>query len=435
MCMANRAMALLVAFIGIIGAMAVAPTAAGAAPGDRGQEITVTVIAPPGSVATDLSERGHVVYSMNEWSGAAGAYRWYRGESVRLTPDLMPGVQGAWPSAVNRWGTVVGDTWDVGTIGSWGFEWSDGVFTPLPRRPDFSYSSTVDINDFGAVLVHRGEGDCCSPTWRAAVRFGDHEVTSPLTADQQPLYGLAMNNWGTVIGVGGQGLAYRWQPGTDPMPLLPEGTWAQWQSWGINDRGTVLGFANQPFLWRHGRFTDVDLTVPQPLGTQKPDRLNNRDQVVGFVFENLQFRAALWSRGRVIHLGDLGGGYSEALGINDRGEVVGRSRRADGSSGAFLWRDGTMIDLGALTGAPRSEAFAINNRGQVVGVRSYAGQYDSIAVLWETWVRRQGTVARRLGCHRFDPHDSPIAVRAVEPGDIGSVEPLRVGGRLRPTVG
>jgi probable HAF family extracellular repeat protein len=382
--MADRAMALLAAFMGIIGAMAVQPSAAGAAPGDRGQEITFTVIAPPGSVATDLSERGHVVYSMGRQAGDdQGAYRWYRGESVRLTPYLMPDVQGAWPSAVNRWGTVVGNTWDVGGIGSRGFEWSDGVFTPLPPRPDFSYSSTVDINDFGAVLVHRGEGDCCSPTWRAAVRFGDHEVTSPLLADQHPLYGLAINNWGTVIGVGGQGLAYRWQPGTDPMPLLPEGATGSSAS-EINDRGTVLGAANQTFLWRRGRFTDVDLMLSDPLG-RRPDRLNNRDQVVGFVFENFQFRAALWSRGRVIHLGDLGGGYSEALGINDRGEVVGRSSRADGSSGAFLWRDGTMIDLGALTGAPRSEAFAINNRGQVLGEINHGDDYSTRQpVVWET---------------------------------------------------
>jgi probable HAF family extracellular repeat protein len=77
--------------------------------------------------------------------------------------------------------------------------------------------------------------------------------------------------------------------------------------------------------------------------------------------------------------------YSEGLGINDRGEVVGRSSRADGSSGAFLWRDGTMIDLGALTGAPRSEAFAINNRGQVLGEINHGDDYSTRQpVVWET---------------------------------------------------
>src|SRR6266511_4065711 len=59
----------------------------------------------------------------------------------------------------------------------------------------------------------------------------------------------------------------------------------------------------------------------------------------------------------VIDLGMLPGDtYSLASGINERGDVVGSSSLGDGTTHAFLWRRGRMVDLGALPGDDNSFA-------------------------------------------------------------------------------
>ena len=60
---------------------------------------------------------------------------------------------------------------------------------------------------------------------------------------------------------------------------------------------------------------------------------------------------------------------SYAFGINDAGQVVGRSFTAGGAHHAFITGpDGMgMRDLGTLGGTDYSDADGINDAGQVVG--------------------------------------------------------------------
>ena len=49
-------------------------------------------------------------------------------------------------------------------------------------------------------------------------------------------------------------------------------------------------------------------------------------------------------------LGTLGGKYSQAVSINERGQVLGLSRIATGARHLFLWADGRTTDLGPYGG-------------------------------------------------------------------------------------
>ena len=185
--------------------------------------------------------------------------------------------------------------------------------------------------------------------------------------------GTQINAMGQVAGVDDPAVspnyAHVWTPTTPngstgtatPLPSLPDRPINI--AYAINDSGQVAGYA--------ANYTP---------GSQRPER------------------AYLWkpsspngTSGTIIDLGELAGGNDEsyAFGVNNFGQVVGRSHTANGTR-AFLWQPtsanamtGTLTNLGVAAGHPQSEAAGINDSGHVVGA-SYTSTISKIghAALW-----------------------------------------------------
>lgn len=154
----------------------------------------------------------------------------------------------------------------------------------------------------------------------------------------------------------------------------------------INDRGEIVGsgygagVAGRAFLWRDGKLTDLGRCG----GYSKAVAINRFSEAVGSCGlrpDGKPDHAFLWRNGRAIDLGTLGWSSSDAVAINDRGEIVG-NRYSGSAEHAFLWRDGKMRDLGTL-GGTRSEATAINNGGEIVGDSTTASG-EQHAFLWRS---------------------------------------------------
>jgi len=123
------------------------------------------------------------------------------------------------------------------------------------------------------------------------------------------------------------------------------------------------------------QYSIVDLGLLPGGGFSEALNVNDRGQIVGWGSTSTgESHAVLWQDGKAIDLGTLGGTSSRAWGINNSGQIVGESDTATGDGHAFLWEDGQMFDLAEA--GPFNRAFAINDRSVV------AGHFQSDGVLW-----------------------------------------------------
>jgi probable HAF family extracellular repeat protein len=89
---------------------------------------------------------------------------------------------------------------------------------------------------------------------------------------------------------------------------------------------------------------------------------------------NNSLDAFLYTNGTMVDLGTLGGSMSDANGINNSGQVVGQSFTSNFSYHAFLYTDGIMFDLNTLLTSQDEfmlgGAIAINDAGQIIAYGS-----------------------------------------------------------------
>src|SRR6202047_4153876 len=95
--------------------------------------------------------------------------------------------------------------------------------------------------------------------------------------------------------------------------------------------------------------------------------LNDKGEVVGYTLQGDDYEAFLFSYAdkSMTEIGSLGGKLNAACAINSAGQITGYSQDANGNLLTFLFsRNAPIAPLGTLGGGSSSEASGINNRGE-----------------------------------------------------------------------
>ena len=163
----------------------------------------------------------------------------------------------------------------------------------------------------------------------------------------------------------------------------------------LNNDGVVTGAtvnpdgSISPGKWCKGALTNLGAPPGLPSGFNRvrPFGINDSGAIVGAIYTSageLPARAFVHRDGSytvlpLLHPRDLGG---VAIGINDRGEVVGFDRTSNHNTQGWLWSDGAYSNL-PVSGT-NTVGVGINSSGTVVGYRRVhfiqrllTGQYRS----------------------------------------------------------
>ncbi|ADP81604.1 hypothetical protein [Pseudofrankia inefficax] len=326
------------------------------------------------TTAAAINDLGAVVgYSTPPGPFAGNGILWSHGQRTRLP------ASGNIPTEINFAGQIAGNTsW----IDSTGFVLKNGKLLPLGF-------TVTDQNAVGDVVGSRyvNGGSPHAQLWHAGQTIDLGTLGGSFsTATAVNLRGQVIGQASTADGVIHGAEWNRSGNATGHWSALPTLGGADANPTAINASGDIVGYSATPSgayhaaLWRAGRV--IDLGTLGMAGSEAV-AINDAGQIAAFAYPagvNATTHAFRWWHGHATPLGSLGGS-SDPVAINAVGTIAGESRTPDGTPYAVRWAGSSPTRLGLLVGGARCAARAINDLGRVVG-QCAASDGTAHATLW-----------------------------------------------------
>jgi probable HAF family extracellular repeat protein len=357
------------------------------------------------SAATAINDKGQVVGWSLTADGTAHGFLWDEGVIQDIGPVRFAGTQLAINKRGQVAGVFSSDFWPDSP--SQLFVWQDGVRRNIRPRRDAAGVRVIGVSKDGDVLAQvryddfdahailfpssGGEqdlGGLSTLHWTFPNAWNRHGTVVGTSfareeVDDYVRHAFVWDN-GVMTDLGVLGI---WAPGCEV-----ERACADAEAIAINDEGVVVGWSDdssrlrRAVVWANGEVRDLGVYPGERTGAVA---INEARQIAGHHGPPYGItRGFRWESGAAQDLGTLGGMQTSVSAMNDDGDIVGSSLTASGERHAFVWHNGQMYDLGlGPQGGDYSQALAINERGEIIGVsgsvqRPYGNLRVHRAILW-----------------------------------------------------
>lgn len=262
---------------------------------------------------------------------------------------------------------------------------ADAAPLELPLLPGTNWGRAFGANARGEIVGLIQDRSVSPPVLYAA--YWESEVALPI-ALAGGTSAVAINSVGQIVGnmsVGGSSHAALWNDAASPPIDLGTFGGTSSSAADLNDAGQIVGAARyadgaqRAAFWPSPGEPPIDLGIVAGATRSAATAINERGEIAGGAFfADTGRRVALfWPSAGAdpIELPSLGGASSQAVGLDNRGRIVGQAQNAAGEMRACVWTSpfDPPIDLGP------GFARAINARGII------AGEVEGNAAVWTAW--------------------------------------------------
>ena len=372
-------------------------------------------------------------------------------QNFQISPiGVLPNDQTSVAMAINNAGAVVGSSFDVNG-NSHAFILQNQTLAALPSLGG-STSEANGISSDGRVAgssaLSTGLTHACF--WMSG-QPTDVDLSNPTRVSQGSSINASGITTGYYLNAASQPQGFTFS-GSSLVPInYPAAT--QTSVNAINNEGLVAGSFTGTNSVNAFVFNGLTYQVlPNASGGAEgqANAINEAGDVAGWVTNGSdQEQAALWRNGALILLGDFGGNYGEATALNNYGQVVGASNipassyvpgyTPNGQTGgytsagtlapivtelshAFLWQNGTLIDLNTLlpanSGWILQRATGINDSGQIVGYGTHNGVLSGFLMTptGSTVIPGAGTLSLAQSTYSINKNDGTVTITVTRTG-------------------
>ena len=255
-------------------------------------------------------------------------------------------------------------------------------FLTVDDPADPTFNQLLGINDRGTAAGYFGSGaDAKHPNkgYLVGPDYDRDDFTNQNFPGSVQTQVIGINNAGTTVGffvnATKANLGFvRWRgaflavanPATTAKPAVN-------QLLGVNNNGVAAGFYNDAAGASHGylywiqKRSFVPVRVPVKADSVVASGINDRGDVSGFYTVGKRTSAFVLTRHSFISINLGGKTNTQALGLNNKDQVVGSFVDAHGKMHGFVWRNWNLTQVDNPNGSGGTLVNGIDNRNQIVG--------------------------------------------------------------------